>query len=111
MKLAEHNTDQKHLDKPFCAVTFASKAAISASLRPCDEGVRACRGFAAGFCSSLPLAVIFFAAEEGIVAFVTVVAFSFVNFEIVAAAAVPLDQVFAELKAEGIFFKAAMSIC
>jgi hypothetical protein len=99
------------LDIPFCAVTFASKAAISASLRPCDKGVRACRGFAAGFCSSLLLAIVFFVAEEGVVAFVTVVAFSFVDFEVFAAAAVPLDRVFAELKAEDIFFEATMSIC
>jgi hypothetical protein len=73
--------------------------------------VRACRGFAAGFCSSLLLAVGFFVAEEGIVAFVTVLAFSFVDFEILEAAAVPLDRVFVELEAEDIFFEATMSIC
>jgi len=99
------------LDKPFCAVTFASKPAISALSRPCDKGgVHACRGFAAGFCFSLLLAVVSFVAEEGIVDFVTVVAFSFVDFEIFAAAAVPLDRVFAELEAED-FFEATMLIC
>jgi hypothetical protein len=96
------------LDKPFCALTFASKAAISASLRPCDKGVRACRGFAARFCSSLLSAVVSFVDEEG--AGVVVVAFSFVDFEIFAAAAVPLGRAFAELEAEDIFFEATMSI-
>jgi hypothetical protein len=113
-KLAEHNTNQKHLDKPSCALTFASKAAISASLRPWDKGVRGCRGFVAGFCSSLLLAVVFFVAEEGVVVFVTVVVFSFVDFETFVEAEVPLDRVFAELKAEDFFFEvfeATMSIC
>jgi hypothetical protein len=105
------STCQTKLNKPSCAVTFASKAAISASLRPCDKGVCACRGFAAGFRSSLLLAVVFFVAEEGIVAFVTVVAFSFVDFEIFTAAAVSLDRAFAELEAEDIFFEVTMSIC
>ena len=68
---------------------------MSVSLTPCDDWVRACRGFAAG---PLP-GVVFFVAEERIVAWVVVV-FSFADFEIFAAAAVLLGWVFAELEVE-----------
>ena len=78
----------------------------------CDEGVHACRGFAAGFGFGLLLTVISFVAEECIVACVMVVVFSLADFKIFrVAAVVPLGQVFAELKVEDIFLEVAMSIC
>jgi hypothetical protein len=99
---------------------------------PCNEGVRVCRGFAAGLGSSLLLAVVFFVAEELIEACVEM--FSFADFEdfevfaaaavllgrvfaeledfkVFAAAAVPLGRVFAELEAGDIFLEATMLIC
>lgn len=72
--------------------------------------MRACRGFAAGFSSS-PLPVVFFVADERIVAWTVVVVFSFADFEEFTAAAVPLRRVFAELEVEDVFLEAAMLIC
>lgn len=69
--------------------------------------MRDCRGFAAGFRPSLLLAVVSFVDEEGVV----VVAFSFVDFEIFAAAAVPLGRAFAELEAEDIFEATILISC
>lgn len=83
---------------------------MSVSLTPCDDGVRACRGFVAG---PLP-GVVFFLAEERIVAWVTVAVFSFADFEIFAAVAVPLGRVFAELEVEeveDVFLMTAMLFC
>jgi hypothetical protein len=53
------------------------------------------------------LAVVSFVDEEGVV----VVAFSFVDFEIFAAAAVPLGRAFAELEAEDIFEATILISC
>jgi hypothetical protein len=53
------------------------------------------------------LAIVFFVAEECAVARVTVLIFSFADFEMVAAAAVPLGWVF-ELEVEDIFLEATM---
>ena len=76
-----------------------------------DEGVCACRGFAASFGFGLLLAVISFIAEECIVACVMVVVFSLADFKISeAAAVVPLGQVFVVLKVKDIFLEVAMSI-
>jgi hypothetical protein len=95
-----------NLSVKFCAAIFASKAAVSASFAFFNEGVRSCRGFAAGFGL---LAVVLFITEERIVACVMVVVFSFADFELFAA--VPLGWVFAELEVEEIFLEATMLIC
>jgi hypothetical protein len=68
--------------------------------------VCACRGFEAGFNSRPLLVVIFFAEERNIE-----VAFSFADFEVLAAAAVPLGRVFTELEAENFVLEATMLIC
>ena len=68
--------------------------------------MRSCRGFAAGF--GLLLAVVFFVAEERVVACVAVVMFSFADFEILAVA---LGRVFAEFEVEDFFLEATMLIC